>query len=630
MSKKKKNNNNSPKVNQKPDVNAALEKKDDDLEKAAAEEQESAVEEKSSEDNENTVEENISEEQENQTEEEDDFKVETFDDYKKEESSENEDDDSEENADSEKALEEFEKSEKESKKKAEEKSEKKSEKKLDPVKEQKKAAKRSKRELKARAFRRGWFSVALVAFFLAAVVLVNLIASTLVEKIPALEIDTTGSDNFELTEDTLDYISGLKDDIEIMVLSEEKEFKEGGEYFMMADALLRDYANKSDKISLEFIDMTSDPTFVSKYPDESLAQHSIIVQSDKGYKYITQRDYLDVQIDYNSYQYYIAGSKVEEAVTSAILNVTLDNKPKVTFISDINDNDYSAFKALLESNGFETDEVSPATNSIPEDTKILVLYTPSADLESGYVDKISEFLNNDGNFGRELLYVPSEKLINVPNIDSLLEEWGMSVEQGYAYESDTNYLGMISYGVYLYITQYSDTTYTQNMKNSSLPFCVIEGYTVPVEIEDEENVKSLFTLSDQSEVIYPTESSDEPEHKEEPNLVLGAVGTKGKESSSENSDSTNSNVVVIGSSVALGDSLLSSSVYGNSSYIISLLNTLIDRENVGVTIESKSLENQELGVTTAQINVLTILFVIAIPLAVLITGIVIFVKRRNM
>lgn len=552
---------------------------------------------------------------------EDDYKVETFDD----------DDDDDDKDESSEALEKFEKSEEESEKKAKEKSAEKEKKKIDPIKAEKKAERKSKRELKARAFKRGWFSIALVAFFLAAVILVNLIASTLVKKIPALVIDTTGSDNFELTEDTLDYLAKLEDDIKIMVLSDEKELTDSGEYLAMSNTLLHEYENKSDKITLQYVDMTSDPTFVSQYPDESLSQFSIIVQGDKNYKYITPREYLNFEMDYNTYQQYISGSNIEEAITSAILNVTLEEKPKVTFISDINDNNYTAFKSLLDTNGFETDEVSPAGNKIPDDTKILVLYAPSTDLESTFVDKISEFLNNNGNYGRELLYIPSEKLIDTPNIDSLIEEWGMSIEKGYAYENDTNYLGMISYNVYLYITQYADTTYTQKMKNSSLPFCVIEGYTVPIEVNDTENVKTLFTLSDQSQVIYPTESSDEPEKKDEPNLVLGAVSTKGKSGSSADSDDNDkSNVVVIGSSVALSDSLLSSGVYGNSSYIVALFNTLIDRDNVGVTIEPKSMESAELGITTAKIRILTVIFVILVPLTILITGIVIFIRRRNL
>ena len=372
-------------------------------------------------------------------------------------------------------------SEEDSENSDDEETEKKSKKKIDPEKEAKKAEKKAirkdKRALKARAFKRGWFSVALVAFFVAGVILINLIASTLVEKVPALVIDTSGSDNFELTEETLSYISDLQDNIKIIVLSEEKEYTEGGEYFVQANKLFHEYENHSDKITLQYVDLSSDPTFASAYPNESLNYYSVIVQGDKGYKYITQNEYFDVQIDYNTYQYYIAGSKVEESITSAILNVTLEDKPKVTFVSGISDNDYSYFKSFLEKNGFETEEVSPAMKSIPEDTEILVLYTPNTDLESDFVDKISEFLTNSGSYGKQFLYVPSEKMFSLPNIDSLLEEWGMSIEQGYAIENDTGYMAQIAQGVYLFAAQYPDATYTENMKNKTSQWDIISSST---------------------------------------------------------------------------------------------------------------------------------------------------------
>lgn len=515
---------------------------------------------------------------------------------------------------------------------SEEKTEKKSKKKIDPEKEAKKAEKKAirkdKRALKARAFKRGWFSVALVAFFVAGVILINLIASTLVEKVPALVIDTSGSDNFELTEETLSYISDLQDNIKIIVLSEEKEYTEGGEYFVQANKLFHEYENHSDKITLQYVDLSSDPTFASAYPNESLNYYSVIVQGDKGYKYITQNEYFDVQIDYNTYQYYIAGSKVEESITSAILNVTLEDKPKVTFVSGISDNDYSYFKSFLEKNGFETEEVSPAMKSIPEDTEILVLYTPNTDLESDFVDKISEFLTNSGSYGKQFLYVPSEKMFSLPNIDSLLEEWGMSIEQGYAIENDTGYMAQIAQGVYLFAAQYPDATYTENMKNKTLPFCVVGGYTLPVNILDTENAKPLFTLSDKSEILYSTETGDEPDYESSPNVTVGAISSKGKDG--DESAANTSNVIVIGSSVSLSNTFMQSGVYGNSGYMLSLLNTISDRENVGVSIETKSLKSAELGITTAQQRVLSLIFVVIVPVAILAVGIIIFIRRRNM
>ncbi len=517
----------------------------------------------------------------------------------------------------------------------------KKEKELSPEKAQKKAERKDRRSLKARAFRRGWFSIALVALFIAGVIVINLIASTLVQKVPALVADTTGSGSFDLTDDTLDYLKKLQQDIKIIVLADEKTYREGGEYYIQSDSLLHKYDDNSSRVSLEFMDLASNPTFTSKYPDEELAQYGIIVEGENDYKYLSTMDYFDVQVDYTSYSYYIAGCKVEEAVTSAILNVTLENKPKVSFISGITDEDYSAFQTYLENNGFETEELSPAIDNISDDTEILVLYAPNVDLDAAYVDKISAFLNNGGEYGKQLLYLPGSSLKSMPNIDSLLEEWGLAVDNGYAVENDMSKVSQITYDVFLFASDYEDTTYTEKMKNSSLPFCVFYGngvYTHPVNILDADKASTLLKLSDSAQVIYPPETGDEPITEDMPGLCVGALATKSStktdtesgDSDTEDTVTNSSNIVVIGSNYAVTESFLGSNLYGNASYMLSLLNTLAGRDNVGIEIETQSLDAETLTISTAQLAVLTIVFAVILPLAVLIAGIVVFIKRRNM
>ncbi len=514
--------------------------------------------------------------------------------------------------------------------------------KKDEKRAQKKAERKERNSLKARAFKRGWFSIALVALFIAGVIVINLIAGTLVKKVPALVADTTGSGNFDLSDESYDYLKKLSQDIKIIVLADEKTYREGGEYYIQSDALLHKYEENSNKITLEFLDLASNPTFTSQYPDEQLAQYSIIVQGENDYKYLATTDYFEVQIDYSSYSYYIAGCKLEEAVTSAILNVTLENKPKVSFISGISNEDYSSFQTYLENNGFETEEISPAIDEISEDTEILVLFAPNVDLDAKYVDKISNFLNNGGNYGKQLLYLPGSTFSKMPNIDSLLEEWGLNVENGVAIENNTDKISQITYGVYLFAADYTDSTYTAKMKNSSLPFCLIYGngiYPHPVTILNTDKAKSLLKLSDESQVIYPPDTADnaEPVTEDKPELVVGAIASKGSASADTDTDSdegtvvsNQSNIVVMASNYVVTDTFLNSGMYGNASYMTALLNTLSGRDNVSVNIETQSLKAEPLSLSTAQLNVLTVLYVVVLPLAVLIAGIVIFVKRRNM
>lgn len=505
-------------------------------------------------------------------------------------------------------------------------------------KAEKKANKKARRSLKARAFKRGWFSIALVVFFMAAVVIVNMIASTLVDKLPALNFDTTGKDSFSLTDDTKDFLGKLDEDITIYVLASEKDYKSGGEYLIQANTLLHAYDNESDKIKLQYIDLSTNPTFNEKYPDEDLSSYNIIVQGKDSYQYLIESDMFEYNQEYLYYgSYVIEGSKVEESVTSAILNVTLDEKPKVTFISDVTDEDYSSFKSLLNSNGFETEEISPSVGQIPDDTSIIVLYAPIVDLDSEFVDSINSFLLNKGSYGKQLLYFPSYKLLDLPNIDSLLEEWGLAVESGYAVEQDPNY-----YTNGVFAAQYASSKYTANMKNANLPVCFYTGSARAVSVLDSQSASALLTLTEKGQIAYSpddVESADSPEavFEDSPNAAVAAIATKTVTSADTDSDADTgatvnkeSNIVVIGSSYTVVDRALSRNTYGNSSYVLSLLNTITGRGDVGIAIESKSLSGTELGITTAQINILKTVFVIIIPILILVAGIVVYIKRKNM
>lgn len=63
---------------------------------------------------------------------------------------------------------------------------------------------------------------------------------------------------------------------------------------------------------------------------------------------------------------------------------------------------------------------------------------------------------------------------------------------------------------------------------------------------------------------------------------------------------------------------------------MNMINTLADKDNAGITIEGKSMQNAELGITDATTkNTLFVIFVIVVPVAVLVTGIVMWLRRRN-
>lgn len=100
--------------------------------------------------------------------------------------------------------------------------------------------------------------------------------------------------------------------------------------------------------------------------------------------------------------------------------------------------------------------------TLDEEAKFAILYAPSVDLDESTVEKISKWLDNDGKYGRNLIFIPTENNVDTPNIDSLLNEWGMQVNPGYVYETSTDRLVSNS-SPYIFTVDYTDY-YTTGLK----------------------------------------------------------------------------------------------------------------------------------------------------------------------
>ena len=66
----------------------------------------------------------------------------------------------------------------------------------------------------------------------------------------------------------------------------------------------------------------------------------------------------------------------------------------------------------------------------------------------------------------------------------------------------------------------------------------------------------------------------------------------------------------------------------NSDYYLSVLNTLTHRENI-ISIQSKTLGGQELGLNTAQVFLIGSGFMIVLPIVTLCCGLYLWLKRKN-
>lgn len=486
-----------------------------------------------------------------------------------------------------------------------------------------------KKFMKSRKAKHGTVAMAITALVIVMVIVLNIIIGLLVNRFPDLELDLTSNNSFALQDDTIDYVSHLNNDVTVYILMEKDKFESQGTYFVQAQKMLNKMASKSDgKMKIKYVDLTSNPSFTSNYPNvdwqSSSANNIVLVESGKQYKVLTLTDCFEY--DEQTYNYYgtysFTGTKIEQAVVTAILNVTTDDKVVVDMIKGNNEQDYSSLKSLLENNAYQVNEVSLATGDFDKDAKVAIMYAPSVDLDEKIVEKLSTWLSNDGKYGRSLIYVPTADMGEMPNLDDFLKEWGMSIDRGYVFETDETALVNAS-SPYAFTVSYGDY-YKDNLKNSKIPVVVSESHAV--NITDENTAHALLKTTDKAGVL-PIDADKSWDYKD---AITGNGENVAAEGVMTNEDKKSSKVVVFGSYVMFSDTIMQYNSFNNSAYFMNVINTIADKEDVGITIESKSVDNTELGITdVATQNTMLVVFVIVIPIAILVAGFVFWLRRRN-
>lgn len=505
---------------------------------------------------------------------------------------------------------------------------------------QKKSEKKSKKKksgrngrlktfLKSRKARHGSVAIAIVAVVVAIVIVLNIICSLLVDRFPNLKVDMTANSSYALQDDTADYVSHLSKDVKITILMNKDDFESGGTYMVQALNLLEKMESTSDgKLKLDYVDLTENPAFTSAYTDvdwtDSSANYLMVVESGDQYRVLKVDDCFEY--DEEAYYYYgsmqFTGSNVEQAVVTSILNVTTEDKIVVDMITGNNEQDYSVIKTLLENNAYKVNEISLATQDIEDDATIAVLFAPSVDLDEQAASKLSKWLDNDGKYGRTLVYVPTADMPSTPNLDELLNDWGMSVDSGYVFETSNDHLVSNS-SPYAFLVEYTDY-YKEGLKNSGIPVVVSESHAVNV--TDESKAHAILNTSTKAG-IYPLNAEEDWDYNEaitgEP-ICVAAEGVK------SNTDEAESKLVVFGSYVMFNSNIMSFNSYNNSAYLMNVLNTVSGKDDTGITIETKSMESTELGVTDVSTgSIIMVIFVIVVPIAVIIIGLVLWIRRRN-
>jgi len=490
-------------------------------------------------------------------------------------------------------------------------------------------------KLKDKRFRMGSFATVLTALFIVAVIIVNVIATYLVDNYP-LDIDLTSNKIFQLSDTTKDFLEELDKDVKIYICATEEEFHNDstsyGQYLNQAATVIDNYAKLSDKIDVEYVDLTRNPTFTARYPSLTISSGNVLVESVYGVKQINISDLFEIDYSYIYYGYdpRITSSVAEQTMTSAIMNVTSDEKSVITVLTGHGETDISAFTALLESNNYEIRTKNIRSEEIDEDTEVLIIAAPTTDYTDEEVKKVEMFLDNEGNYGRHLVYFAStEQPAELPYLKAYLKEVGIDIGSGTVYE--TNPAKRASSNNYLItIPSYSGELFTGDFASKRTPF--VMPYAVPMNLAFESQgfyeAEEFLSYGDTAR-IYPADAAEDytadPDTDEAGPFAAGIVSSKFRYA--EGNIPVYSRVVAVASVDVIGSTAISATSYVNSEYMVDLFGTLVGRDT-SVKISSKTLDNAALTINAAQSWTIIVGFAL-IPIAVIVAGIVVWIRRRN-
>ncbi|WP_294586753.1 GldG family protein [uncultured Ruminococcus sp.] len=540
----------------------------------------------------------------------------------------------------------------------------------DTEKDKKDKDKKDKKEKKAKngkkfnakKLKHGTMATVFTCVFVALLVLVNVVTTMIFDRYP-VTIDLTSNKIYSVSNDTEDYVKKVNVDVQVTVFADENTYTNYSSYNKQAVELLKNYSKLNRHITYRFVDIDSHPEIVKEYTD-TISQFDIIFEtktkvdgkeisrtrklgmldlltftdefeqklSQSGYSIDTLAQQAGGDLAFLSYYgSYVESSNAEQAFTSALMTVTDPNPVYVTILTGRSElTQLTYFQTLLTANGYNVNTVDITSEDIPSDTDVVVIPAPKTDYLEEDITKVSDFLNNDGKLGKQLLYIASYGQEDTPNLDEFLSEYGLAIGDGVICESDSG-----KYYNSPCVTVASDVSdnFTQDVSTENP--AILSALCRPVKtLFDQQDMVSTDAYLKSSDSAYTANvdiSQTTGQVQIGDALVNGqqnymAVGSKAK--FTDDNKTLYSNVVAVGSEGLLSDTYLQYSQYQNSEYFISVINGLTGK-TAGITITPKTITGNVFDITQQQKTVLKWTFCLGVPVVVLVVGIVIWVRRKN-
>ncbi|MFN5242259.1 MAG: GldG family protein [Aphanizomenon sp.] len=446
-----------------------------------------------------------------------------------------------------------------------------------------------------------------------------------------LRLDLTDSQLFTLSPQSRELVSNLPETMKVWIFSKEQNIQDR--------ELLDNYHRQSNKFKFEYVDPQLKPGIAEKF-------------GVKDYGEV----YLEFQNKRQVVQIISENERLSEVkLTARLQQITSSKTAKIYFLQGHGEHPLSASKGaisqaiqgLIDKN-FITSGLNLAEQpQVPDDAAVIVVAGPQKELLTGEVTALQNYLNRGGNL--LLMIDPNTN----PKIDTILKDWGVRLDNRLAI--DTSGANLQLGPAAILVTEYGQHPITKDFgKNIS-----VYPLTRPLEIDSVSGIESMALLKTKP---YPSSwaESDQKSEKLEFNegkdlkgpLTLGVALTRKLSNQTSptpipiptnsptpiptnsptpiptNSPATakESRLVVFGNSNFAVDGLFGQQLNGD--VFLNSVSWLSQQDQQLLSIRPKEPKNRRIIISTFQANLLTISALFLLPLIGLVTGFIIWWKRR--
>jgi|LSQX01.2.fsa_nt_gb hypothetical protein len=430
--------------------------------------------------------------------------------------------------------------------------------------------------------------------------------------------DVTSNKMYSISDTTDKILTDLKKDVEIIFLSDKDLIKNGGENGFLVSQFLDKY-DKYQRVKVNYIDPDKNPDIITKLDKDnvlSLKIQNIVIKSEDKIKKVAVEDVFEMD------QYGNVNFIGEQSITGAIKYVTSDIIPTVYFLEGHGekspDGEYSTIREILEANGYTTKKLNiTIEGKVPEDCSILISAGPQKDLTPNESEKIISYMEGGGN--SIFLVDPVNSNKKFTNFDNVFERYNIGLNYDRVKENNTSrHISGQPYDVALGIG-YNELT--AGIDPSQLSVILPESRSIKMlGIGDHPaTVSQLFAASATAEgEAYGVEG----ENNKGP-LDIALL--------SQISQAKDSKILVMGNAYFATDTALDLYPYAQNAVYL-FLSAIGWMQNLSdeVMIMPKTPEMDSFNVTGYQSKVMMVVTIFMLPLLLLATGFIIWMRRRHL